>query len=160
MRLAFLLIAMYVIIAIAALSTTVLDYRRQNIARDLSSACPKTYTNDLIEFHYPCSWLLTTDSDATSLIFMDFQQSDRSYHRSFWIDTASDGFVQCENGKFFSERTMPITTFDGKILEACYRTQHGWEELIIPSDRFETGYISIGSDNSQLESLIPSLKVK
>jgi hypothetical protein len=132
---------------------------RKSVADDLEAACPKTYANDLLEFQYPCSWLLTNEGNG-GLVFTNFYQVDKTRKEYFWIDHAAEAFVQCASGENYSERTMTIPSVDGQYQEACYHAEHGSETLTVRSDRSTTGFISISSEGYLESVIIPSLKMK
>jgi hypothetical protein len=160
--------AVFVMMMFIATAALVSQGSKNDVAADLVAACPKTYENDLLEFQYPCNWLLTGNIEDRRLTFTEFYSASFTPERYFLIEVATDGFSdfksekpsECESGEYYIERKMTITTVDGQELEACYHGEHEGETLTIHSDRFETGYISISSENSLESVIIPSLKVK
>ncbi len=148
----------------------ILQGSKNNASDELAAACPKTYENDQLKFEYPCSWLLTSDDNDGHLMFTEFnQEAKNSSKLYFWIDNPKDGFSDshsdtpsvCESGKYYSERKIMIPSFDGQEREACFHEEHAGQTLTIPSNRSETGYVSVSSETGLIESIIiPSLKVK
>ncbi|MDO8617551.1 MAG: hypothetical protein Q7N87_01505 [Candidatus Uhrbacteria bacterium] len=158
------------LIAIIAISVSVIEHGRRDVAVDLASACPKTYENDLLVFQYPCAWLLTKN-DA-SLVFTRFNYNNKGGSaQKLYLDiktpaeddsnaVVGDRLLECESGDYFSRRKLMIPSVDGQQYEACLHGEHGYQSLTIRSDRSQFKYVSLSSDDGLLNLIIPSLKVK
>ena len=153
----FSLIFITVLIVVGVFASTaliVMNFRQDNIP-DLASACPKKYENNLLEFQYPCSWLLTENRDDELLVFTTFHKTTNQ-KIYLWFDFDADTFSTCESGEHFSENELNVLTVTGDELEACHHLEHGGETLTIQTHE---GYIDISSEGGLIDEIKESLRI-